>query len=182
MIASAVAAGVTTSANSSSVPTTCTAIVMARASSTMNATPSRRTGTPFASATCGSTDAKSSGRATTPRATASPTVKKVKVRIWSVEIASRLPNRTLVIVLVFSEASEAKSTPSPVAMASTVPVETSRFATRLPSAPIASPPLTQKIASPSVTGIPTSTANVAPGKPMWASAWAAKASRRITTK
>ncbi len=39
-----------------------------------------------------------------------------------------------------------------------VPVETSRFDTRLPSAPIARPPLTQKIASPSVTGMPTSTA------------------------
>ena len=37
--------------------------------------------TPFASATCGSTDAKSSGRAMTTSTTASPTVKTVNVRI-----------------------------------------------------------------------------------------------------
>ncbi len=148
----------------------------------MNAIPRGRTATPLASATCGSTDAKSKGRPMTTRATARPTVNTVNVWIWLCEMARRLPNRTLVTVLVFSDASEANRTPRPVATARIVPVETSRFETRLPSAPIARPPLTQKIASPSVTGIPASTAKVAPGNPMCASACAAKASRRITTK
>ena len=58
----AVAAGVTTSANSSRVPTACTAIVTARPSSAMKTTESTRTGTPLASATVGLTDANSSGR------------------------------------------------------------------------------------------------------------------------
>lgn len=44
----AVAAGVTTSANSSSVPTASTAIVTATPSSTMNNTDKGRTGTPLA--------------------------------------------------------------------------------------------------------------------------------------
>ena len=47
----AVAAGVTTSANNSSVPTACTAMVTATPSSAMNSTASARTGTPLASAT-----------------------------------------------------------------------------------------------------------------------------------
>ena len=47
----AVAAGVTTSANSSSVPTACTAMVTASPSSTMKTTDNARTGTPLASAT-----------------------------------------------------------------------------------------------------------------------------------
>jgi hypothetical protein len=65
VIRSAVAAGVTTSANSSSVPTTWTAIVIVRARRTTNARPSARTGTPRASATAGSTEANTSGRART---------------------------------------------------------------------------------------------------------------------
>ena len=58
----AVAAGVTISANSSSVPTACTAIVTDSPSSAMNSTDSARTGTPLASATCGLTELNSSGR------------------------------------------------------------------------------------------------------------------------
>ena len=63
VIAMAVAAGVTTRANNNRVPTTCTAMVMTIASMTMKTTPSARTGRPFASATCGSIDANSRGRA-----------------------------------------------------------------------------------------------------------------------
>ena len=58
----AVAAGVTTRANSSRVPTAWTAIVTARPSSAMKITDSTRTGTPLASATSALTDANSSGR------------------------------------------------------------------------------------------------------------------------
>ena len=58
----AVAAGVTIRANSSSVPTTCTAIVTAPANSTMNKTDSARTGTPLASATGAFTELNSNGR------------------------------------------------------------------------------------------------------------------------
>ena len=57
-----VAAGVTNSANNSSVPTACTAIVTASASSTMNTTESARTGTPFASATGALIELYSNGR------------------------------------------------------------------------------------------------------------------------
>ena len=52
----------TTSANSSSVPTACTAIVTASPSRTMNTIDSTRTGTPLASATSALTEANSSGR------------------------------------------------------------------------------------------------------------------------
>ncbi len=48
---SAVAHGVTTSAKSNSVPTTCTEIVTTNASKTMNTTPTALTGTALASAT-----------------------------------------------------------------------------------------------------------------------------------
>ena len=84
-------------------------------------------------------------------------------------------------VLVFSEASDAKRTPRPVANARMVPVNLAvrhSLAERADS----ETPLTQKIASPRVTGMPTSNAKVAPGKPMCARACAANASRRITTK
>ena len=97
-------------------------------------------------------------------------------------MARRLPNSTLVTLAALSDANELNSTPSDVANARIVPVATSRRSTRLPSAPMASPPPMQNTASPSVTGTPTSSAPVAPGNPMWASAWAANASRRMTTK
>ena len=47
---------------------------------------------------------------------------------------------------------------------------------------MARPPAMQNVESPSITGTPTSTAAVAPGKPMWARAWAANALWRTTTK
>src|SRR5258707_15614274 len=58
----AVAAGVTTSANSSRVPTDCTAMVTARPSSAMKTTESRPTGTHLAPASSRLTDANNSGR------------------------------------------------------------------------------------------------------------------------
>ena len=58
----AVAAGVTIRANSSSVPTTCTAMVTATANSTVKTIDSARTGTPRASATGAFTELNSSGR------------------------------------------------------------------------------------------------------------------------
>jgi hypothetical protein len=58
----AVAAGVTTRANSNNVPTACTAIVTVSPSSTMKMTESARTGTFLASATWALTDVNSSGR------------------------------------------------------------------------------------------------------------------------
>ena len=164
------ALGVTTSANRSSVPTTCTAMVITSASSTRNTTPSARTGTPFAAATCSSSEAKASGRATTAITTATPAVTAVNRTSWRGEMARRLPNRTLVTVLALSEASDANRTPRPVAKASTVPVAISRLLTRSPRNPMASPPARQNTARPKVTGRPSRIAAVAPGKPMWASA------------
>ena len=105
-----------------------------------------------------------------------------KTSSWSSEIASRLPNSTAVVVLAFALASEANSTPSAVARARIVPVAISRSATRRPNSPISSPPPTQNTASPRVTGAPIRIAPVAPGKPMWASACAAKAFCRVMTK
>src|SRR3981189_1733627 len=58
----AVAAGVTTSAKSSRVPTAWTAMVMARPSSAMKIIDNRRTGNPLASATWMLTEVYSSGR------------------------------------------------------------------------------------------------------------------------
>lgn len=58
----AVAAGVTTSANNSSVPTACTAMVTVSPSSAMKIMDSARTGTPLASATRALTEVNSSGR------------------------------------------------------------------------------------------------------------------------
>ena len=105
-----------------------------------------------------------------------------KTRSWSSEIASRLPNSTDVVVLAFALAREANRTPSAVARARIVPVATSRSATRRPKRPISRPPPTQKTASPRVTGTPIRIAPVAPGKPMWARAWAANAFCRVMTK
>ena len=96
--------------------------------------------------------------------------------------ASRFPNNTLVTVLLLRVASELKNSPSPVAAASTVPVATSRSSARLPNAPITSAPPMQNTASPALTGRPSSTAPVAPGKPMCASACAANALLRTTMK
>jgi hypothetical protein len=93
-----------------------------------------------------------------------------------------LPNSTDVVVPAFALASEANSTPSAVARARIVPVAISRSATFRPNSPISTPPATQKTASPSVTGAPIRMAPVAPGKPMWARAWAAKAFCRVMTK
>src|SRR5690349_9718970 len=75
----AVAAGVTTSANSSSVPTASTAIVTAIPNSTMNSTDKARTGTPLASATCALTDANSSGRKTNTTVAARTTSSAVNI-------------------------------------------------------------------------------------------------------
>ena len=61
-IMSAVAAGVTTSAKMSSVPTAGTAMVITPAMIAMNATFIRPVGTPLARATCSSTELNSSGR------------------------------------------------------------------------------------------------------------------------
>ena len=47
---------------------------------------------------------------------------------------------------------------------------------------MSSPPPTQNTASPRVTGTPIRIAPVAPGKPMWARAWAANAFCRVITK
>src|ERR1700761_8458660 len=58
----AVAAGVTTSANNSSVPTACTAMVTDSPSSAMNVMDRTRTGTPLASATTALTELNSKGR------------------------------------------------------------------------------------------------------------------------
>ena len=85
-------------------------------------------------------------------------------------------------MLVFSDASDANRTPRPVASARMVPVETSRFDDALAERADRESAGHAEEGEPGVTGMPTSTANVAPGKPMWARAWAAKASRRITTK
>ncbi len=178
----AVAQGVTTRAKSNSVPTTCTAIVTTSASSRRNTTPSAFTGTPFASATCGSTDAKVSGRAITTRTRATPAVTNAKTVSWAVVTARRFPNSTFVTARVFCVASELKSRPRPVANARIVPVAISRSSISLPSSPIASAPATQKAPRPSVIGMPMSAANVAPGNAMWASACAANACRRTTTK
>ena len=146
------AAGVTTSANSSSVPTTWTAIVMVSARRTTNAKPSARTGTPRASATSGSTDANTRGRARTASVSTTKAVNAPNTSNWSREIASRLPNSTEVVVPALALASEAKSTPSAVASARIVPVAISRSATRRPNSPISSPPATQNTARPRVTG------------------------------
>ena len=56
-----------------------------------------------------------------------------KTTSWSLEIASRLPNSTDVVVLAFALASEANRTPSAVARARIVPVAISRSATRRPN-------------------------------------------------
>ena len=58
----AVAAGVTTNANRSNVPTACTAIVMANPSSAMKIIDNKRTGSPLASATSTLTDVYNKGR------------------------------------------------------------------------------------------------------------------------
>lgn len=127
-------------------------------------------------------EANNSGLAMITIATTSTAVIVPNTINCSAEMANRLPNSTLVTLVVLSVAIEANSTPSEVAKASTVPVATSRRSTRLPNAPIARPPATQNTARPSVTGAPIKAAPVAPGNPMWARAWAAKASRRTTTK
>ena len=178
----AVAAGVTTSANSSRVPTTCTDMVTTRPSSTMNSTERARTGTLRERATRSSTEANSSGRKTAQTTATTPTRNAAKTTSSCGEMASRLPNSTLVIVDELRVACEEKYRPRPTAKASTVPVATSRSPARRPSAPITIAPPTQKTANPSVTGSPSSTAPVAPGRPMWASACAAKAVPRTTTK
>ena len=98
------------------------------------------------------------------------------------EIASRLPNNTFVIVLELLVARELKNKPSPVANANVVPVTTSRSEARFPNAPMTSAPPAQNTARPSTGGMPSSTAPVAPGSPMWARACAAKALRRTTMK
>ena len=58
----AAAPGAIVRLSTSSVPTTCAAWVTVNASTIRNTMPSRRTGTPRAAATSGSTDANSSGR------------------------------------------------------------------------------------------------------------------------
>ncbi len=58
----AVAAGVTTSANNSSVPTAYTAMVIANPSNAMKIMDSSRTGSPFASATGALTEENNNGR------------------------------------------------------------------------------------------------------------------------
>ena len=178
----AVAAGVTNSANNSSVPTACTAMVTASPSSAMKMTDSRRTGTPLASATAGLTDANNSGRNTKVMTTVSTTTATANSTSWRPVTANRFPNRMLVTVLLLRVASELKNRPRPVAAASTVPVATSRSSARLPSAPITSAPPMQNTASPAVTGRPSSTAPVAPGNPMCARACAANAVLRTMMK
>ena len=105
---------------------------MVSASRTTKAIPSARTGTPRASATAGSTEAKTSGRASTASASATAAVKSGEDQQLVAETASRLPNSTDVVVPALALASEANRTPRPVANARTVPVATSRSATRRP--------------------------------------------------
>ena len=107
-------------------------MVMTRARRSRKTTPRARTGTPLAAATCASTDAKVSGRAMTAITTTMPAVNSANKVIWLGEMARRLPNSTLVTVVELFEASDANSTPSPVAKASTVPVAISRLLTRSP--------------------------------------------------
>lgn len=140
--------------NSSRVPTTWTAMVVARASSTMNTTPRARTGTPFASATCGFTDANVSGRAMAASTSTSTAVNTANTTSWSVVIASRLPNSTLVTVLALFVANELNSTPRPVANTRIVPVAISRSATFLPRNPMASAPAIVNTANPTVIRTP----------------------------
>ncbi|CAB5069062.1 unannotated protein [freshwater metagenome] len=179
---SAVAGGVTTRAKSNSVPTTCTAIVTTKPISTKNAMPRAFTATPFASATSGLTDANISGRAITASTRARAIVNKANTLICPVETANKLPNNTLVTVVLDSVASEANRIPKPVAKASTVPVAVARSEARFPRAPITSAPPTQKTASPRVGDKPSRTAPVAPGNPIWPRACAANSPSRTTTK
>ena len=94
------------------------------------------------------------GRAITARASTIPAEMRPKVTSSSVEMARRLPNSTFVTVLALRVARELNSTPSPVAKARIVPVETSRSASRLPSRPMASAPPRVNTARPRVTGTP----------------------------
>ena len=86
------------------------------------------------------------------------------------------------MVLELFVASELKNKPSPVANARIVPVTTSRSSAREPRAPMNNAPPRQNTPSPSTGGSPMRTAPVAPGKPMWASACAANALRRMMMK
>ena len=117
-----------------------------------------------------------------PMHAANSTNNTANVTSCSREMASRLPNNTLVIVLDDLVASELKNSPKPVASAKTVPVATSASDRRVPRTPMTSAPPTQNTPRPSATGRPRRTAPVAPGRPMWASAWGANAVLRTTTK
>ena len=79
-------------------------------------------------------------------------------------------------------ASELKSTPRPVANARIVPVAISRSSISLPSSADGERAGDAEGSEAERDGMPMSAANVAPGKPMWASACAANACRRTTTK
>ena len=67
VISCAVAAGATSSANTSSAPVICAVAATVSPSASMNASETRRTGTPLARATGSSTEANSSGRPTTAK-------------------------------------------------------------------------------------------------------------------
>ena len=92
------------------------------------------------------------------------------------------PNNRLVSRLVCAEPRLLNKMPRPVANARTVPVTTSLFLARWPIAPIASPPIVHAAISPNTAETPRSTANVAPGKPMCATAWVANGRSRSRTK
>ena len=69
-----------------------------------------------------------------------------------------------------------------MARASTVPVAVARSLAREPKSPMTTAPTTQNAPSPMSGEMPSSTAPVAPGNPMWPSAWAANSPWRTTTK
>ncbi len=177
----AVAAGVTTSANSSSVPTASTAIVTAMPSRTMKSTDSARTGTlglghlgvDRGEQQRAEDEYDRGGQQDQQRGEHQQLLVSDGQQVAEQNVGQR--RRILV-------ASELKNRPKPVARASTVPVATSRSWARLPNAPITSAPPTQNAPSPNPTGSPSSAAPVAPGSPMWASAWAANAVLRTMTK
>ena len=87
------AAGATSSAKISSVPTICTVSATASATISRKSVESKRTGTPAASATSGSTEAKNSGRAITASAS-SPITAVTAVTTTSRSVMPRIvPNR-----------------------------------------------------------------------------------------
>ena len=112
----------------------------------------------------------------------SSTSNTAKPMIWPVVMVRIEPKRIDCICWEAELDNRAKNRPKPVAKASTVPVAISRSETRLPKAPITSAPPSANTPMPSDAGRPSNTAPVAPGRPIWASAWAAKVERRAMVK